>query len=259
MTLHVDTAWLLSTLLLSLRIAAATMLAPVFGPTQIPGQVRVIFAMTLAVLLVAALPAVAPTSAQAFDSIAGLIGAAAVELVIGASLSFGFLAAYAATQVAGRTLDIQMGFGAGAVLNPATQNMSPVLGTLFGMVAIAAFLGMDGHHVLIKALSLSTQSTPPGSLAYAPDWEAFLRQSGVMFTFGLAFAAPVMLGLLLADLALAVLARSMPQLNVFVLSFTVKIVLGLTGLAASIRLSESLLAALFGATYNFWESVAGTR
>ncbi|MEJ1964209.1 MAG: flagellar biosynthetic protein FliR [Gammaproteobacteria bacterium] len=258
MSLHVDTAWLLTTLLLSLRVAAATMLAPVLGPAQIPASARVVFAMTLAVLLVATLPATGAV-VTAFDSLAGLVGSAFAELVIGASLSFGFLAAYAATQVAGRALDIQIGFGAGSVLNPATQNLSPLLGTLFGMVAVAVFLGMDGHHVLIKALALSAQSSPPGSFAYAPDWPAFLGQSGVMFTFGLGLAAPVMLGLLLADLSLAVLARSMPQLNVFVLSFTVKVALGLTGLAASIRLADSLLAALFGTTFRFWEGVAGAR
>jgi flagellar biosynthetic protein FliR len=258
MTLHVDTAWLLTTLLLSLRIAAATMLAPVLGPAQIPATARVVFTMTLAVLLVAALPT-PPAVTTAFDSLTGLVGSALVELVIGASLSFGFLAAYAATQVAGRALDIQIGFGAGAVLNPATQNMSPLLGSLFGMVAVAFFLGMDGHHVLIKALALSAQNAPPGSFTFAPDWSAFLRQSGVMFTFGLGLAAPVMLGLLLADLSLAVLARSMPQLNVFVLSFTVKVVLGLTGLAASIRLADGLLGALFGTTFGFWESIAGPR
>jgi flagellar biosynthesis protein FliR len=258
MTLHVDTAWLLTTLLLSLRIAAATMLAPVLGPTQIPATARVVFSLTLAVLLVATLPATGAVT-TAFDSMTGLLGAAAVELVIGASLSFGFLTAYAATQVAGRALDVQVGFGAGAVLNPATQNMSPLIGALFGVVAIAVFLGMDGHHVLVKALALSAQNAPPGSFGYSPDWESFLRQSGVMFTFGLALAAPVMFGLFLADIALAVLARSMPQLNVFVLSFTVKVILGITGLAASIQLAEPLLAALFGTTFTFWENVAGTR
>jgi flagellar biosynthetic protein FliR len=118
---------------------------------------------------------------------------------------------------------------------------------------------MDGHHVLIKALALSAQTAPPAAFNYTQDWAALIRQSGVMFTFGLALAAPVMLALLLADLALAILARSMPLLNVFVLSFTVKIVLGITGLAASIRLAESLLTSLFGTTFAYWETVAGTN
>jgi flagellar biosynthetic protein FliR len=244
---------------LSLRVSAATMLAPVLGPTQIPATARIVLGLVLAVLLAGTLQQAPSQAAIAVDSTSSLVAAAAVELVIGASLSFGFLVAYAATQVAGRALDIQIGFGAGAVLNPATQSMSPVLGTLFGMVAIAVFLGMDGHHVLIKALAVSVQSAPPGSFAYAPDWGAFVKHSSVMFVFGLTLAAPVMLGLLLADIALAVMARSMPQLNVFVLSFTVKAVLGIVGLAASVRFADSLLSALFGTTYTFWETVSGAR
>jgi len=258
MTLRFDTGWLLATLLLSLRVAAATMLAPVLGPTQVPGTVRVLIAVAFAAALVAALSG-AQIDTGSLDSMPAVAAAAAVELFIGASLSFGFLAAYAATQVAGRALDIQIGFGAGAVLNPATQNLSPLLGTLFGMVAIAVFLAMDGHHVLLRALAHSAQSAPPGTFPASPDWEALLRQSGVMFVFGLALAAPVMLGLLLADLALAVLARSMPMLNVFVLSFTVKVVLGITGLAASIRLADAVLGALFGTTFTYWESVIEAR
>ena len=70
-----------------------------------------------------------------------------------------------------------------------------------------------------------------------------------MFTFGLALAAPVMLSLLLADIALAVMARSMPQLNVFVLSFSVKIVLGLIGLAVSVKFAGAMLTTLFESTW----------
>jgi flagellar biosynthetic protein FliR len=92
---------------------------------------------------------------------------------------------------------------------------------------------------------MSAQTVPPGTVGSALDWDAVFRQSGVMFTFGAALAAPVMLALLLTDLAMAVMARSMPLLNVFVLSFSVKIVLGLTALAASIKLSGPLLQALF--------------
>ena len=54
----------------------------------------------------------------------------------------------------------QIGFGVAAVLNPATQGFSPLLGTLFGMTAVVVFLGLDGHHVLIQALALSVQIAP---------------------------------------------------------------------------------------------------
>lgn len=257
MSLRVDIGWLLATLLLSLRVAAATVLAPVFGPSQVPGTVRVLLSLAIAAAIVAALPSV-PTLDNPLDSTPRLAVAALSELLIGASLSFGFLAAYAATQVAGRILDIQMGFGAAYVLNPATEGFSPLLGSVFGMAAVAAFLALDGHHVLIQALALSAQTVPPGA-PYTADWDAVLKQSGVMFTFGTALAAPVMLALLLADLSMAVLARSMPSLNVFVLSFSIKIVLGLTGLAGSIRFAGSLLNSLFGTTFEYWQRTAGAH
>jgi flagellar biosynthetic protein FliR len=255
MSIRVDIGWLLATGLLSVRVGAATMLAPVFGPAQVPGTVRVLVTLALSAMIVAALPAPTP----AINSMPGLTVAALGELIIGASLSFGFLAAYAATQVAGRVLDIQIGFGVASVLNPAVQGFGSLLGSAFGMIAVAAFLGMNGHHVLIQALALSAQNVPPGAVSYTLDWAALFKQSGVMFTFGAALAAPVMLALLLTDVAMAVFARSMPLLNVFVLSFSVKIVLGLTGLAASIKLAEPLLRALYGTTFEYWEHVAGAH
>ena len=257
MSLRVDIGWLLATLLLSVRVAAATVLAPVFGPTRIPGPVRVLLSVAIGAAIVSALPSV-PTLDNPLDSAPRIAVAVLSEVLIGAGLSLGFLAAYAATQVAGRVLDIQMGFGAAAVLNPATEGFSPLIGSVFGMVAVAAFLGLDGHHVLIQALALSAQAVPPGA-PYTVDWDAVLRQSGVMFTFGAALAAPVMLALLLADLSMAVLARSMPSLNVFVLSFPIKVVLGLTGLAGSIRFAGSLLSSLFGTTFEYWQRTAGAH
>ena len=252
MTLRIDIAWLLGTLLLSARVAAATMLTPIFGPTQIPGPVRVIIALALSAFLILAVPVPLP----AMDSAIGLAIGTLGELLIGASLAFGFMVAYAATQVAGRVLDIQLGYGAAAVLSPTTQTPSPLVGTVFGMAAVAVFLGMDGHHVLIRALALSVEHYPPGTLALDLDLGENLKFSGAMFTFGLALAAPVMFSLLLADISLAVMARSMPQLNVFVLSFSVKIVLGLIGLAMSIQFSGATLTALFESTYRVWDGVA---
>jgi len=255
MTLRFDIGWLFATLLLSLRVAAATMLAPVLGPAQVPGPVRVMLAVGLGALVAAALP-VAPI---AVTSLSQLGVAALVELIIGAGFALGFLLAQAAAQLGGRTLDVQMGFGFASVVNPVTRTGGPLLGTLFAMAALAVFLALDGHHVLIQGLALSARSVPPGSVAFSPDWEAILRQSGAMFTFGLALAAPVMLVLLLIDIAMAVLARSMPQFNVFLLSFSVKILTGMATIAMSIRLAQGVLGALYGTTYEYWEAAAGAR
>jgi flagellar biosynthetic protein FliR len=253
MSLSMDSGWLVAALLLSLRFGAATVAAPVLGPTQVPGMARVILALSVGGFLAAALPM--PQTMPAM-SIGQLTVAALGELIVGFSFAFGFIVAYGATQLAGRALDIQIGFGAASVLNPTTQAPSSLLGSVFGMVAVAVFLALDGHLVLMKALAVSVATLPPGELAMAVDGAVVLKHSAATFVFALAFAGPVMLLFFLSDVTMAVFARSMPQLNVFVLGFVVKIVLGLMGLALSIRFASAVLDDLFAATFSYWENAA---
>jgi flagellar biosynthetic protein FliR len=243
-----DAAWLTTVLLLSIRVAAATMVTSVFGPAQIPAPVRVLIALVLGTLL-ASVPGALSVVPQ---TPVGLAAAGAIEVAIGAAFALGFLVAYATTQIAGRVLDVQMGFGIAGMIDPNTQTMASLIGTGFGMVAVAVFLGMNGHHELIRALALSVERLPPAAGIAGLDWSAGPRAAAMMFSYGLALAAPVMCGLLLADIALAVFARSMPQLNIFVMGFALKIVLGLVGLAATITLSRGVFAAIFGATFREW-------
>ena len=253
MSLRVDIGWLIATLLVSVRVASAIVVAPVLGPSQIPAPARVALVLALSASIVAGVP-VATSAAP--TEIFALIAAALGEVVYGLAFAFGFIAAYAATQVAGRALDIQVGFGAAGVLNPATRTMSPLLGSVLGMLMISAFLSLDGHLVLIKALAVSLATLPPGQAFARIDPVLILNHSAATFTFGLALAAPVMFMLLLADLAMAVFARSMPQLNIFVLGFAVKIVLGLSGLALAVRFSNAVLEKLFSSSFLYWDRLA---
>jgi flagellar biosynthesis protein FliR len=255
MDVFLDLGWLTAAVLLSVRVAAATAFTAVLGPTALPGSVRVLLAAGLGVLLASATGVTFPMP----DSVVQLAIACAGEVLIGAALAAGILVANAATQVAGRVLDTQMGFGIASVFNPSFGTVSPLTGTLFGMAGVSIFLAMDGHHVLIRALALSVETMPPGAPLHAVGFGNLLPQSALMFTYGLALAAPVMLALLLADITLSVFARSMPQLNIFVLGFAIKIMFGLVGLAASMQLSETVFSGLFTATFRYWErTAAGT-
>jgi flagellar biosynthesis protein FliR len=258
-TLHVDLAWLASVLLLATRVAGATVLIPIFGPVEVPGTVRVILAVALAAALVSGIAGIQTAAAVASLGSTGSLAVAMLsELVIGAAFAFGFLAAYAATQVAGRTLDTQMGFNAASIFNPSLRSVSPIAGTILGMLGVVMFLTFDGHHLLLRALAASARSSPPGAI-FSSDgfaWDALIAQSAVMFTFGLTLAAPVMFALLLADVAIALFSRSVPQLNAFVLGFAVKILLGIVGLAAAIRLGGAVFERLFSTTFRYWEQLA---
>ena len=247
-----DLGWIYKAMLLSVRVTTAMLIVPVFGPIRIPAPVKIWFALGLGVVLV---PAISPASASL--EMVGLFESALTEILVGACFGFGFLAAFAATQIAGRALDLQIGFGAASILNPATMAPAPLLGTMFGLLLTAVFLAMDGHHVLVHALALSVMLVPPGSPVPGADWGALLAHSSIMFAYAVALAAPVMLMLSLIDLAMAVISRSMPQLNVFILSFTVKILVGLFVMAGSIRFAEGVYRTLVERAFQFWDAGAG--
>jgi flagellar biosynthetic protein FliR len=244
--------WLTTVILLSVRIAAATAMAAALGPSDIPGSVRV----ALAVVLAGVITLAAGLHPIPLESVGQLLVASAGEAVIGAALAGGFLIAYAATQVAGRILDTQSGFGVAGIFDPATGSVAPLFGMLLGMTGICFFLAMDGHLVLIRAIAQSAETFPPGAALTDIDWPAALAQGSAMFVYGLALAAPVMVALLLADVAMAVCARSLPQLNVFLLGFPLKVMIGLAGLAIAVRFAGSVLRALFESTFRYWAHIA---
>jgi flagellar biosynthesis protein FliR len=257
--LHIDLGWLASVLLLAARIAGAVALIPVFGPAELPRGVGIVLVLTLAAALICGLDgSSAAAAAASLASTGALVAAMLAEAMTGAAFAFGLIAANAATQLAGRALDTQMGIGAAGVFNPTLRSVSPLMGTLLGMVGVMIFLSLDGHHVLVRALALFTQSVPPGTLFDADHfpWEALIAQSAVMFTFGLTLAAPVMFSLLLADMVIGLSSRSVPQLNAFVIGFAIKILLGFLGLAAALKMGGSVFERLYMTTFRYWEQLA---
>lgn len=240
-----------ASLMLSVRFGTATALTPVFGSVYLPGTVRVVLALAFGTALALTQPA---TLLNAIDAMSAtrVLACMINEAMIGAAFSLGFLAAYSATQVAGRVLDIQIGFGVAGILNPSTGTFSPLLGSLFGMVGITLFLAMDGHHQLLRALALSTEIIKPGAAVATINAMAIIKQSGLMFVYGLMLAAPVMLALLLVDIAMAIYARSLPQLNILVLSFGIKVVVGTLLLAVSLQWAQWAFARLYELTFGYW-------
>jgi flagellar biosynthetic protein FliR len=184
-----------------------------------------------------------------------LIGAAVVELVLGAALAFGLMAAFAAFQFGGRVLDIQIGFGVATLFDPTTRAQAPLLGTAFNLMAVAVFFAVDGHHAIIRAVVDSLQRVPPGSGLEHLDVAAVVAQFGAMFGFAVALIAPALVALLLLDVAFAVVARTMPQMNIFIVSMPLKVAVGLFVMALAMRHLAPLVAQVFGSMPDYWQAV----
>lgn len=254
MTLAVDMGWILTVLLVAMRIAAALALTPLLAMGGMPGRVRLLLVLALAVSLTSAL---AVPAAVSVTTLGGLIAAAFGELLFGGLLAFGLFTAFAAFQLAGRTIDIQMGFGVASLIDPATRTTAPLLGTFLNVVALAVFFAIDGHLMVIRGLAFSLQHLPPGTPLATIDAGAVVAQFGGMFVFALALAAPVLIVLFLVDIAMAVMARTMPQVNVFIVSLPLKILVGLLVLAISVRFMGPLMERIFEQVFDYWQQLVG--
>jgi flagellar biosynthetic protein FliR len=223
--------YLLTVFLLSLRLGAMLLMTPVLHALSMPVAVRVLFVMALAGLLALSVPD-AQAYADRLSNGPDLLAACMAEAAFGALLAFGLFVAFAAIAMAGRLLDVQIGLGIAQVFDPLTRREVTVLGSAFDRIGVLLFFLADGHHALLRMAALTIERFPPGR-----PWplEAavpmLLQQAGALFALGIALAAPVVVSLLVVDLALGAVARNLPQLNMLVLGVPVKIVLGLAMLA----------------------------
>ncbi|MEW8149587.1 MAG: flagellar biosynthetic protein FliR [Candidatus Thiodiazotropha endolucinida] len=241
-------------LLVATRVSPLFLLTPLFAITRVPARARVLFVLALSAVLTAGI-GVVPIEPPA--TLSGLMHAMVNELILGMILAFGLFTAFGAFLFGGRIIDFQMGFGVANLIDPATQSQAPMLGTVLNLMAVMTFFLLDGHHLLIRGLVYSLQKIPPGSSLHEVDVQAIIAQFGVMFVYGLAVVAPVVAVLLMLDVGMAVAARTMPQVNMFIVGFPLKIFMGLLVLALSLNYMGPLLEKIYASIFVYWQRVYG--
>jgi flagellar biosynthetic protein FliR len=175
--------------------------------------------------------------------------------VIGGLMAFGVVAAFAAFLLGGRIIDVQMGFGVASLIDPTTRSSAPLLGTFLNFLAVVTFFAIDGHHLIIRGLAFSLEHIPPGTSLGEINIGAVVAHFGAMFIFGVMVVAPALIAILLLDIGLAVIARTMPQVNVFIVSLPLKIFVGLAMTAISLPYLGSVMKRIFESIFSYWESV----
>jgi flagellar biosynthetic protein FliR len=249
-------AWILTMLLLSARIGALLLMTPLLYAASMPLLVRML--ITLGLACVIALPFAGTPAATSYE-IGALLQAFLREVTIGATLGLGVLMAFAGFALAGRLVDVQIGFGIAQVFDPTTRTRMPVLSSIFALFAAVFFFLVNGHHALLRGIAYSVERFPVGqgaSLAAAA--EPLTREAAALFSLGFALAAPVVLGLLLVDFALGVISRNLPQMNMLVLGVPVKIIAGLLALWAWAGAFGAPAGRLYAAVYRTWTAWLAT-
>lgn len=231
-------AWIVSCLLVGLRITPVFAFAPPFSLVPIPRFVRVLFGLGLSICLVSAYPQ-ATSLADTATSI--LLTAAARELMLGILFVLVFQLTFAALYLAGRTIDVQAGYGLSLIINPASQTQSPLIGTLFVYAAGAAFFALDGHVEFLRLIAASLDVVPLGAWSMPDSIDRITALMSVAFLTAFGVAGGAILCLFLTDVAIAILSRTVPQMNVLVLGFQVKTIVLLLVLPTSFGVGGALL------------------
>ncbi|MGB9860127.1 MAG: flagellar biosynthetic protein FliR [Moorellaceae bacterium] len=229
--------------LVFVRLTAFMAVAPFFAARNLPALVKAALGLLVAFLLFPTIPG--PQTGETWAHPLGYALAVANEALAGLALGLIAQLIFSAVIVAGEFLDLHMGLGMANLLDP--QNATPVtlLGQFWSLLGLLLFLQMDGHHVLLLALRESFRFLPLGKVEFKGllVWEV-VRLVGNMMLWSLRLAAPVIVVLLVADLSLSLISRTVPQLNVFILGFPLKIGLGLIIILAVLPLAVTAVSNL---------------
>jgi len=232
--------WLICVALLTVRLTVALALSPAITAFGVPGSVRVALTVALAGLTYADRTPTADAAAWAAEP-SLLIMPVMAEVFIGALLGLALQVVLAALALAGRLMDVQIGFAIGSVFDPVSGVGSNVLGSMMGLLGVTLFMAGDVHLQFAGWLAQSLDVFPLGRFVTLNEPLRPLLGAGFLFTLGLTFAAPVVAALLLTDLAVGVASRNMPQLNVLLLATPVKVIVAYTVLIFAVRGWGSLI------------------
>lgn len=230
-------------LLMTARVSAAFVAMPLFGGRQVPVLLRLALGALVAAALLPAGAALATPPPEGLAYAALLVREAALGLAIGFVVNL----AAQAVQFAAGLLDVQIGFSFASTVDPMLGDQSALLERFYTALAVLVFLASDAHHLFFQALSRLFEVVPVGTFdVTGMTAERTVRLTGALFSAALGLALPIVGPLLVVDLAIAVMARAMPQMNVLSVNLPAKMLAGMLVLALAMGVLVHRATVLMG-------------
>ncbi|HEY4082264.1 MAG TPA: flagellar biosynthetic protein FliR [Burkholderiaceae bacterium] len=247
-----DPSRLAAFLLISTRLSGVLLMSAPLG-SSLPLFIRLVLCLALSACIGLSLQ---QDTLLAANDMGALAAAAISEFCLGALLALGVNTAFAAFAVGGRLLDVQIGYGIGQVLDPITQQQVPVLTGAMNQLAMVCFFSSGVFASFLRGLQLSFERIPPGSLAlHGEVLGVAMKQGAGMFSLGFALVAPVVFCLMLIEFALGVVARNVPQMNMFALGLPLKILVGLAALALWLGGAGHMVTRTYESIFLAWSGI----
>lgn len=224
-------AWLAAFIFPLARILALIASAPILGNKQVPARIKVGLAVVISIVIAPTLNIPADIDPASAQGLFVLVQQIVAGVIIGFSMRFIF----SAVEMAGDLAGMQMGLGFASFYDPQNATFTPVVAQFLGIIAALAFITIDGHLLMLAALADSFRDFPIGaSVPSANAFRTVAEWGGSMFSNALQFALPLIGALLITNLALGILTRSAPQLNVFAVGFPITLAIGFGALMLTI-------------------------
>ena len=229
MVLSISATHWYSFLLVLVRVAAMVMVAPVLGARPVPAQAKIGLSVLLAIVI-------APLQGSAVTPPANWLAGftdVAGEVVVGLLLGFAATVVFSAVRMAAHLIGVQIGFGFANTLDPLSTDAASFLDSFYNLLAVVVFLNLGGHHALIAGLANSFELVP--LRGYQPEPivadRLVLLATGALST-ATRLAMPVLGTMLLTDAAMALVIRTIPQMNIFAVGLPIKMMIGMFAMAA---------------------------
>ena len=235
-------------LLLLTRVGGIFMLSPFFGSLNIPVYFRAATSFAFALVLFPVVDNFQGITAP--DTLLGYIGAVLAELFVGWLIGLVAYISFAAITFAGKVMDMQAGFAVVNVMDPTSGQQMPLIGSFLYNLGIIVFVVTNGHHMIISALFESFKLVPLLGAELNLSLPLIIARftTGIFFT-GMKIAMPVTFAILLTNVGLGILARTMPQLNIFVVGIPMHLGIGIFILSMVLPFYVLFLDVLFNEMY----------
>ncbi len=229
------------------RILGLISAAPVFSHNSIPITSKIGLGVILAIIVGPILPSIPVVNPA---SLAGIL-ILTQQLIIGLAMGFAMRIVFMAVDMAGTIAGMTMGLGFASFFDPQTQGQSVAISRFLTILTTLIFLAINGHLILIEALVESFSTLP---IAMSLNGHAFLQLAnwgGIIFSAGVQLAMPMVAALLITNVALGILTRSAPQLNLFGIGFPITLGIGFAVLAVALPYLATPIQGFIQQGFNF--------
>ncbi len=228
-------------ILVLLRVSAIVTTMPIVGNKQVPVRVKGGLSLIIAFLLFPFVELHTPPS-----DILLLVLRMAGEVMVGITLGFAGRLVFAGVQLAGQLAGFLMGFGIVNVFDPITSSQVSIIAQFHYLLAMLIFLAVDGHHIFLYSIAESYRIVPPLDFHFSGELtQAIVELSKDIFIVAIKAGALVITALLMIDIGFGLIARTVPQINILIIGFPIKIAIGLIGIGLALPAFARMMGNIF--------------